>query len=180
MAPYLTPEKETSLIAVDECSVRLETRLRKVVAEKGSKPVITSEKTYSKGVSIIGGITGTRMLIWDVIEARANTEHFMNFLDTVNGNYGRFFPEEELNMIVDNALYHHSKKTKKKAKDLKINLHFQPSHSPFLNAAEEIWRQLREFLRCRLFKTIELLREAITEFFVINNTLNINVASYLT
>ena len=64
--------------------------------------------------------------------------------------------------------------------ELGIQMHFQPPHSPFLNAAEEIWRQLREFLRGRLFFNLQRLKEAIIEFFIFNPKLNINVARYLT
>ena len=181
MAPYLNPENIANLIAVDECSVRLETRLRKVVAKKGSKPVITSEKSYSKGVSIIGGISGTGNVIWDIIDSRANSTHFKNFLETVKLNYSQYLPNSDpILMQLDNATYHKTDTVKNKAKELGIEFHFQPSHSPHVMAAEEIWRQLREFLRSRLFKSINWLREAITEFFLFNRVLNISITSYLT
>lgn len=180
MTPYLTPEEIIRFIAVDECSVRLETRMRKVVTKKGSKPVVTSEKSYSKGVSIIGGVTGTGQIIWDIIDTRMNSTHFMKFLDIVKSEYGQYLPGEgDLRIQLDNATFHKTKKVKEKAGELNIELIYQPSHSPHVMAAEEIWRQLREFLRSRVFKSVDFLRDVITEFFLTNRTLNISIANYL-
>ena len=162
------------IVALDESSILLMTPVKKVVAKKGEKPILKIEKRY-KGITIIGAITGTGELIYQIQESKADKESFEQFIVYLHHSC----KYRAIHVILDNARYHLNREVKEKAKRMKMSLHFQPTHSPFVNAAEEIWRQLRQFLRGRLFYSLDRLKKAIHEFFIINPFLNVKLARYL-
>ena len=82
-------------------------------------------------------------------------------------------------ITLDNANMHRNKEVYSFITGKKIFLHFQPTHSPFLNGVEELWRQLSRWIAHRLFKTRENLRIAIEEFFNSNPYVNINIIKYI-
>ena len=168
------------LAVVDECSINLTSNVGKVVAKKGSKPIIRTEKTYDAGISIVAAITGNGEVIYQIKEKRMNSDHFKDFLNFFKRNRYAYSDQKQLQLVLDNALYHHSNTTRKEADVLNINFHFQPAHSPEVNAVEELWRQLRQFLRNQLFFTINHLRMAVHDFFINNWVVNIRIARYLT
>ena len=164
------------LVALDECSVGVSTKIRKVIALKGSRPEIpTTDRYYC--VKIIAPITGSNEVIWQIQEESVEWKTFAKFLKLVKQHY--WGVERDVHIILDNAGYHRKNEIRDLAEDLNFKLHFQPSHSPFVNGAEEIWKQLRQFLRSQLFKTLKSLQEAIYDFFIHSPILNIDIVSYL-
>lgn len=158
--------------AVDESSVLLVTRLRKVVARRGSRPVLRTANIF-KGVTVIGVVFDTGTVIVQIQQFAAEEQSFKQFLYSLKRRKGT----GALHLVLDNASYHHRKTVKQLAKKKGIHLHFQPAHSPFLNAAEDIWRLLKEDLRARLFTTLDELEEAIREFFHQHPKLHIRVVN---
>ena len=163
------------LYALDECSILLTTTIKKVVAKRGTKPVMRIEKTY-KGVNIIAAISGSKKVVFQVLEDRSNKFEVIKFLGYLK-HFNEYRPVE---VVLDNSNMHRNKEVYGFVGENAINLHFQPTHSPFLNGVEELWRQLRQWLRGRLFFSLNRLKDAIYEFFTFNSEVNINIARYLT
>lgn len=189
----LHDETNPALFTVlDECSVNLTTEIGKVIVKPGSKPIIRTEKTYDKGITVIAAITARRELIFQIkrFDGHMNSEHFKDFLEMLRNDrdpYLRHHVEDDnsesksseaIQVVLDNAPFHHSYATRDKAEELGIDLHFQPSHSPEVNAVEELFRQLRDFLKNQLFYDLDELSMTVREFLLNNQVVNIRVARY--
>lgn len=164
----------THIGSLDECSIQLVTSPKKVIAMEGTKPEILTEKKWG-GITVIGTIVGDGRVIVQIQDHATNEKCFKKYLIYLK----KHFTRGRLHITLDNASFHHRLKVKRLAERLSISLHFQPTHSPFVNAAEEIWRQLREYLRGKLIKTKNGLKKDISKFFFQHPTLNIKVVSYL-
>lgn len=163
------------MYSLDECSILLTTRVKKVLTKKGEKPILRIEKIY-KGVNIIAAISAKKEVVYQILEDRTTKYQVMEFLDYLHhtNNY------KPIQITLDNANMHRNKEVYDFLKDRKtIELHFQPTHSPQVNGVEELWRQLRQWLRGRLFFTLQKLRDAIYDFFIHNTIINIDIVSYL-
>lgn len=158
--------------AVDESSVLLVTMLRKVVARRGSHPVVRTVNIF-KGVTVIGVVFDTGTVLVQIQQFAAEEQTFKQFLYYMKRRKGK----GPLHLVLDNASYHHRKTVKRLAQKKGIHLHFQPAHSPFLNAAEDMWRLLKEDLRARLFTALDELEEAIRAFFHKHSKLHIRVVN---
>jgi transposase len=67
---------------------------------------------------------------------------------------------------LDQGPYNISKETKKKAKELNIELKYLPPYSPNLNPIERLWKVMNEYARNnRFFASAKEFRNAIAEFF---------------
>ncbi len=174
MTAELKNRPRSRVLAIDESTITLQTRPRKIVARKGSKPVMPINDNR-KGVSVIGGITGTGRLIVTTFSGRLTKHVVKGFLKRVKQRLGR----GRVDVILDNHFAHAAGEVKAFAWRKGLHLHYQPPYSPEVNAAEEIWRQLREFLRARVFLTISELHAAIEEFFARHPRLDIDIFNYL-
>ena len=62
MTAELKNRPRSRVLALDECTIALQAHPRKIVARKGSKPVMPIDDNR-KGISVIAGITGTGRLL---------------------------------------------------------------------------------------------------------------------
>jgi len=164
----------TSIYSFDEASFRLETQIKKVVTQKGDKPVLMIEKSF-KSVNVLAAIRGNGEVVYQLMEGKQSKYGFMEFLGYLK-HYNEYKPPI---VTLDNSNMHRNKEVYSYIAQNNIFLHFQPTHSPFLNGVEELWRQLRIWLSHRLYKTVDRLRSAILNFFVHNQRVKINIVSYL-
>jgi len=74
-------------------------------------------------------------------------------------------PEKPIIIILDNFRSHWANKTREKAKELNIILVFLPPYSPDLNPIEQIWKSIKRELSPLLIKTLEKLKEVISNSF---------------
>jgi len=174
MKKILMRPRKSHIFAIDESSIQLITPIRKIIAPRGSKPFMKTARHF-QGITVIGGIDGNGELITKIQDHPTKVDCFLDFLKMLRKNRSR----GKIHIILDNASFHTRIKVRELAEKLSIILHFQPTHSPFLNAAEEIWRQLKEFVRGRLFTKLPDLRIEVEKFFKFNQKLNINLGRYL-
>ena len=74
-------------------------------------------------------------------------------------------PDKTIVIILDNFKSHWARKTRKKAKELGMVLVYLPPYSPDLNPIEQIWRGIKRVLSPLLIKTLEELKEVISDSF---------------
>ena len=74
-------------------------------------------------------------------------------------------PDKPLILILDNFRSHWANKTREVAKELGISLVFLPPYSPDLNPIEFIWKSLKREISPLLIKTIQELKDIITNAF---------------
>ena len=131
MKPVIEAVNPEHLTALDECSIQLVTQPKKVIATIGSKPEIRTQMKWG-GLTVIAAILGTGKVIYWTQDHATNENCFKKFLRYLKEKTSR----GRIHAILDNASFHTRKKVQKLAKRLSISLHFQPTHSPFVNAAE--------------------------------------------
>lgn len=167
--------------SMDETFVNLQTQIRKVLAPKGSKPTVSFQPKPSPrdrgriSVAIFGVIFADTCKVVIHFATKINTASLNSFLKKVKRGYGR----GRLYLTLDNHLTHYSKCSRQRALKHGIHFVFQPPFSPELNPSEEIWRQLKEYLKLRIFENIEEAEQCVLEFFEKKNyQVMINFDSY--
>jgi len=74
-------------------------------------------------------------------------------------------PDKTIVVVLDNFKSHWAKKTRKRARELDIILVYLPPYSPDLNPIEQIWRAIKRVLSPLLLKTLDELKEVISNSF---------------
>lgn len=159
------------LASMDQTFVNLKTDIRKVLARKGSKPTVSFQPKPSPrdrgsiSVTVFGAIFADTCKVVIHFAETINTKTFMSFLKKIKTNYGK----GRLYLTLDNHFAHTSKIARVRASKHGIHLVRQPAFSPELNPSEEIWRQLKEHLKLRIFDNIEEAKHCVLEFFEARN-----------
>ena len=160
------------IITLDECSINLTARMKKVWALKGSKPVGFLKHSI-KRTHIIGALTGEKVII--EYAERVDSEKIIEFLENLKTYYNKFV------LVMDNAGWHRSGKMKKYFQENKesIIVEYLPPYSPELNPTETCWKIIRRnVLDSNLFYDLLELKCGIKEF-TNNHNWNINLFNYL-
>lgn len=74
-------------------------------------------------------------------------------------------PEKTIVIVLDNFRSHWARKTRIKAEKLNMVLVYLPPYSPDLNPIEQIWRAIKRVLSPLFIKTLEELKEVISNSF---------------
>lgn len=149
----------------DETTARCATRLRRVPALRGSKPVVKVrigryKERWNVFISWNAATKQTVVTLATRLDAAATALHLQQ-VRRANNSSGC----AGLNVLWDKCGAHHGKTVVQCAWEQGINLWYLPPHSPDLNPVEEINRQLKVYLSNWLFWSVEELEEAIISFF---------------
>jgi hypothetical protein len=162
----------------DETTVRVATLLGKVLAPRGSKPVVRVQvgRYMEKWNVFISWNAATKQAVVTLatgLDALLTAFHLEQVRKTDDGC-------ETLNMLWDNCGAHLEKSVVEHAQRLDINLSYFPTNSPELNPVEEINRQLKAYLSNWLFWSVEELEQAIIRFFEQRGyTFNLRIENYI-
>lgn len=158
MAPLLAHDPD--LWCVDETTVRLETTLRRVVAPKGTKPVVRVRRGIA-GVHLVGALRKSGQFLL-LMTLSTPDQHLINrFLRRIK----RFKGKGRLYIVWDSTGEHVAHTVRQTARKLGIHLIPQPAYAPEVQPVEEIWHQLKAYLANFLFATVEEIIEGCQRFF---------------
>ena len=122
-------------IIQDESFFHYETKIKKVLAVRGSKPraIVTGSK---KRLCVIGSLTNAGKQYYRVIE-RCRSAEFIAYIKGLHKKFGKII------LIIDKAPWHTSKVVKQYFEEHKgsIKIEWLPTGCPELNPLEETWRQ---------------------------------------
>ena len=158
MAPLLTQDPD--LWCVDETTVRLETTLRRVVALKGTKPVVRVRRGTA-GVHLVGALRKSGQFLLQLTRRPPDQHLIKQFLRRIK----RFKGKGRLYLVWDSTGEHVAHTVRQTARKLGIHLIPQPAHAPEVQPVEEIWHQLKAYLANFLFATVEEIMEVCQRFF---------------
>lgn len=79
-----------------------------------------------------------------------NTESVGEFLQYIRQN-SQIPNDQTIHIVLDQAGYHRSEKTKEIAESLNIELHYLPPYCPNLNPIERLWKVMNEYARNNIF-----------------------------
>ncbi|WP_341758093.1 IS630 family transposase [Candidatus Tisiphia endosymbiont of Ditula angustiorana] len=117
-------------------------------------------KQYQR-TNIIAGLVNNKPIAPFVFNGTCNTELFNNWVEK--------FLIKELKagqiVVLDNASFHKSKKTKELIESVGCKVIFLPPYSPDLNPIEKFWANMKKWIKNKIIETSKLF-EAISMFFV--------------
>lgn len=157
----LTPDD--ALLFLDETSMELNRRLRRMWWGKGERPEIPVD-TGKKRINLIGAIEVMRHLGWFAEIKTLDAIQFRRFLE---GLLTRVKVPGKIYVVLDNAPSHHAKKLKSflKKNAHRLQLIFLPPYSPDFNPIEILWRELKKDVNTNhYFSSLGQLRMVLYDY----------------
>lgn len=125
--------------------------------------LIESKKSgkYYLRTNVIAGLVGTKSIAPFVFYCACNTELFNDWVET--------FLIKELTpgqtVILDNASFHKSTRTKELIESVGCNLLFLPPYSPDLNPIEQFWANMKRWVKSRIMEARKIF-DVLCSFFI--------------
>ena len=164
-AHYLEAIKDIdrmSLVYIDESGMEMN-----ICKERGwgfkSKPLQAKKSgRYYERINIISGLCVGKSIAPFVFNGTCNTELFENWVEQ--------FLIKELKpgqvVIMDNAAFHKSQRTKELIESVECRVIFLPPYSPDLNPIEKFWANMKRWIKGKVSDFAELY-DAICAFFAV-------------
>jgi transposase len=166
-----------NILFIDESRRSINTELRRVLAPKGSKPIVRINNLRREGVYVYCALNARSGEAFIKIMEKANQYTTMSFLYSLKRHVGR----GRIYVVWDNSAAHRSKHVYEKALRKGIHQIYLPKYSPELNVVEEVFRELKMELSNKLFTNLNQLKEEIENFFKNRNyKFNIKINKYIT
>lgn len=164
-----------TIVCFDECAFRLVPVYKKMWFFKGEKP---RGKFFwsNKKINVFGALIDGKKLFYDFFDAQNSLTYkafLSRFMKTLDENKQHVF-------ILDNASWHKTDVIKNYlARSPNVKVEYLPPYSPELNPIETCWKITRaNITNSRFYKNLEVLQEALEEFWT-NNFFMLNVSNYL-
>lgn len=134
---------EDNIVYIDEAGI--DNRLYQPYArsKRGQKIYANICGRKKERISIIGALNNKRFIAPFTFQGGCNTEVFNTWLEQV------LLPELSpgMTIILDNAAFHKSAKTRLLIEQAHCHLLFLPPYSPDFNPIEHWWHKIKSFLR---------------------------------
>lgn len=173
-----TPLADSScpLWVEDEATVNLETRRKRVLAPRGTTPVVrTRMGDYDKRVNVFISFSRAGVVVVTLgrgLGADMTKRHLEEVCD-VNGGFGFV-------LLWDRSGSHRDSGVVSCCVEWGVQMFYFPAYAPELNPVEEIIKQLKKFLANQLFWSEEEVKRAILDFFEGRNyRVELNIANYI-
>ena len=133
-------EEGADLYFGDEAHVRSDYHSGTTWAPVGRTPVVKTTGSR-KSVSMLSAINMRGRISFDVRQGGVDSEVFIEFCKKLMADAG----EKKVFLIIDNASYHGSKKTREFADkmDGKLTFFYLPTYAPELNPDELVWKNVK-------------------------------------
>ena len=116
-----------------------------------------------KRINILGALDFNNLrVITTLTESKCNKERVVEFFQKLRETY----PDKEIVVVLDNAMYNHAKYTTSYAEWYNIELLFLPPYSPNLNLIERLWKFTKKKLVHNIYyPEFKEFLEKVGEFF---------------
>ncbi len=157
-----------NVIFSDECSVQLETHCLRCYRKKGEKPSNKPRAKHPAKVHVWAGISMRGATSMCLFTGTMDAELYVLILDKCLLPFAReAFDGKEYRFMQDNDPKHVSRRAQAFFEDNGINWWRNPPESPDLNPIENVWHELKEFLRAKVKpRTLTELKEGIKAFWL--------------
>ena len=149
-----------SLVYIDESGIELTICKDRGWGKKSEKLIGKKSGKYYERMNIIAGYVNHKSIAPMVFNSSCNTDLFNNWVE--------HFLIKELQpgqvVIMDNASFHKSQKTKELIESVGCKLIFLAPYSPDLNPIEKFWANMKRWIKDKISDFTKLY-EAITMFF---------------
>ena len=149
-----------SLVYIDESGVELTICKDRGWGKKSEKLVGKKSGKYYERTNIIAGLVNNKSIAPMVFNGSCNTSLFESWVEN--------FLIRELKagqvVIIDNASFHKSQKTRELIESVGCKLIFLPPYSPDLNPIEKFWANMKRWIKQQI-QFCHGLYHAISSFF---------------
>ena len=154
-----------NLVYIDESGIEITICKESSWSPKGRPTKAKKSGKYYQRTNIIAGLVNNKSLAPMVFNGSCNSEVFNNWVE--------HFLIKELKpgqfVVMDNAAFHKSQRTKKLIESVGCKVIFLPPYSPDLNPIEKFWANMKRWIRNNISQFNQLY-EAIVDFFKIPNS----------
>lgn len=148
------------LVYIDESGIELNICKERGWGKKGKAIVGKKSGKYYKRTNIIAGYVNKKSIAPGVYNGSCNTELFETWV--------KDFLIKELQpgqcVVMDNASFHKSQRTKELIESVGCKIIFLPPYSPDLNPIEKFWANMKRWIKDRISE-FDQLYDAIKHFF---------------
>lgn len=149
-----------SLVYIDESGIEMTICKDRGWGKKSEKLVAKKSGKYYERTNIIAGLVNNESIAPMVFNGSCNTDLFNNWVE--------HFLIKELKagqvVIMDNASFHKSQKTKELIESVGCRVIFLPPYSPDLNPIEKFWANMKRWIKQQI-ESCKVLSQAINTFF---------------
>ena len=155
-----------SLVYIDESGIDLTICKDRGWGKVGEMLVGKKSGKYYERTNIIAGYVKRKSIAPMVFNGTCNSQIFNNWVEQF------LIKELEVGQVVvmDNAAFHKSQKTKELIESVGCSIIFLPPYSPDLNPIEKFWANMKRWIKDKIIEFGKLY-EAITGFFTAPNTI---------
>lgn len=149
-----------NLVYIDESGIEETINKEKGWGKRGQILLGIKSGKYYQRTNIIGGYVNKKIIAPLVFHGSCNTELFNEWV--------KEFLIKELKpgqtVVMDNATFHKSPKTKQLIESVSCKLIFLPPYSPDLNPIEKFWANMKRWIRGKITQ-FKGLYDALISFF---------------
>jgi transposase len=149
-----------NLVYIDESGIEMNICKERGWSKKGEKIVGKKSGKYYERTNIIAGYNNKEAIAPVVFNGSCNTRFFEAWVEQ--------FLIKELKpgqvVVMDNASFHKSEKTKELIESVGCKLLFLPPYSPDLNPIEKFWANMKRWIKSEITK-FDKLYDALARFF---------------
>lgn len=149
-----------SLVYIDESGIELTICKDRGWGKKSEKLVGKKSGKYYERTNIIGGYVNNKSIAPMVFNGSCNTKLFEAWVEQ--------FLIKELKpgqfVVMDNASFHKSQKTRELIESVGCKLIFLPPYSPDLNPIEKLWANMKRWIKAPII-SFDKLYNALEFFF---------------
>ena len=158
----ISPER---LVYIDESGIEMSICKDRGWSKIGKPTPCKKSGKYYERTNIIAGYCNKRSIAPMVFNGSCNTDLFNKWVEE--------FLIKELKpgqyVVMDNAAFHKSSKTKELIESVGCKLIFLPPYSPDLNPIEKFWANMKRWIRDKI-KDFDQLYDALAHFFCAPNS----------
>lgn len=101
---------------------------------------------HDQQYQILPAYAQDRVVLSRVFQGSTNASLFKDFIEELLHHYGRW-PEPKSVLVMDNAAFHHSERIEQMCSQIGVKLVYLPPYSPDLNPIEELFSELKAFIK---------------------------------
>ena len=154
-----------SLVYIDESGIEITICKDRGWGKKSEKLVGKKSGKYYERTNIIAGLVNNKSIAPMVFNGSCNADLFNNWVE--------HFLIKELKVgqcvVMDNAAFHRSQKTKELIESVGCKIIFLPPYSPDLNPIEKFWANMKRWIKDKITEFSHLY-DALKQFFVTPNS----------
>lgn len=156
---------------LDECGVAVHTRVNYGRSHRGERANLSVRAIRGKNYSVCAAMNWKSLFLYEVREGAYDTTTFIDYVKQfieflITEGY------EKVYLVMDNVRFHHHELVQSQIADasIEIELIFLPPYSPFLNPIENLFNQLKYYVKRfrpssadEVFHAVDLASQVISE-----------------